>query len=549
MSHMPSTNLGFATKIVNVRDYGAVGDGTTNDAAAIVAANTAAAALSGGVAYGATVYFPKGTYRINSQFTIPNGVNLLGAGPSATVIKATNTFNAASMITNAGFQEFTFIEGMTIDGNKGGGAVCSTAVVNLTSMFINSYMRDVVVQNGSNVGLRVAAESDGMGPFLIENCWVLSCNGHNVLIEETGANTGAVNGILCINLTSEHQASNKSAIYLKGLGHCQQWNLINTHIEMGTAATGRTGITIDGVSHVLIDGVQLLADAATVSAGITIANVAQNVGIQIRGVTNENLINPVLNDAKNSFSVGALNVPRYYTPDIHFVGPQAFDGNVTIGDAVTDAHTINGTTTVNETVGTIIAGSNPCVDLVDTTSQALGVGGSLRFQGAYTGSTTTSGAEIKAAKTNGTDGNFSFDLLFGTRPNGGSVTEAFRLKDDQSAVFAGHTRTTNEVAPAQITSNQNDYSPTGMASAAVLVVNSDAARDITGIATGANGRWLWVYNNGAQNITLKHQDANSTATNRLIGTAGADVVLTPARGCALYYSPSQSRWLVMVDNL
>src|SRR5689334_7696150 len=92
-------------------------------------------------------------------------------------------------------------------------------------------------------------------------------------------------------------------------------------------------------------------------------------------------------------------------------------------------------------------------------------------------------------------------------------TSTFQLASTfQSGIVNQATiRHTNEIAPSQITSNQNDYSPTGMSTAVTLLLTSDAARDITGFATPATGRDIWVYNIGAQNITLKNQNAGSTA--------------------------------------
>jgi hypothetical protein len=73
-------NFGLATALsrtFNVKDFGAVGNGTTNDAAAIQAAIDAASA----VATGATVEFPPGFYKINTGLTLtaPN-VRLVGLG-------------------------------------------------------------------------------------------------------------------------------------------------------------------------------------------------------------------------------------------------------------------------------------------------------------------------------------------------------------------------------------------------------------------------------------------------------------------------------------
>jgi len=49
-----------------------------------------------------------------------------------------------------------------------------------------------------------------------------------------------------------------------------------------------------------------------------------------------------------------------------------------------------------------------------------------------------------------------------------------------------------DISPAQITSNQNDYNPTGLATAGVLRLSSDAARNVTGIAAQAAHQGLHI---------------------------------------------------------
>jgi len=84
----------------------------------------------------------------------------------------------------------------------------------------------------------------------------------------------------------------------------------------------------------------------------------------------------------------------------------------------------------------------------------------------------------------------------------------------------------------------------------VVLLSSSAPVNITGILVPAiGGRLLYLYNNGANNITLTHQDAASTSTSRFIGRGGANTVMTPNTGVQLYYSPSLFRWIVMVDTL
>jgi hypothetical protein len=60
--------------IFNVRDFGAVGDGKTDDSLAFA---TAIAAMP--TPYGFTIYVPWGTYRLESDWVIDRGVNVVGA--------------------------------------------------------------------------------------------------------------------------------------------------------------------------------------------------------------------------------------------------------------------------------------------------------------------------------------------------------------------------------------------------------------------------------------------------------------------------------------
>src|SRR3954452_13609816 len=76
------------------------------------------------------------------------------------------------------------------------------------------------------------------------------------------------------------------------------------------------------------------------------------------------------------------------------------------------------------------------------------------------------------------------------------------------------------IAPAQITANQNDYNPTGVATASVLQLSSDVSRSISGLAGGVEGRVVSVINVGSQPITLLDENAASTAANRF--TLGGD---------------------------
>jgi hypothetical protein len=116
----------------------------------------------------------------------------------------------------------------------------------------------------------------------------------------------------------------------------------------------------------------------------------------------------------------------------------------------------------------------------------------------------------------------------------GNVTGAFLLS--------------GEVTPAQITSNQNDYAPTGIATASTLYLSADADnRRITGITTGAQGRVLMLRNSGSKIIKLMDNDSGSLAANRF-SMFGVDRLLMPGSVITLYYRSDNSKWTILATR-
>lgn len=99
-------------------DFGATGNGTTDDTVAIQNALNAAQAGGGGI-----VLLPPGVYLISSALLVPSGVQLWGHGMSATTIKqASNRGNDSYMILNKTYQPFggderIVLYNFTLDGN------------------------------------------------------------------------------------------------------------------------------------------------------------------------------------------------------------------------------------------------------------------------------------------------------------------------------------------------------------------------------------------------------------------------------------------------
>jgi parallel beta-helix repeat protein len=103
--------------VINVKDlaYGAKGDGSTNDTAAIQAA------LSAVPSKGATVYFPPGSYLVSAQITVLSNTTLLGAGNTVSNITCTTAINAVFVqgsvaLSNVVFRNLGWIGGAVDSG-------------------------------------------------------------------------------------------------------------------------------------------------------------------------------------------------------------------------------------------------------------------------------------------------------------------------------------------------------------------------------------------------------------------------------------------------
>ena len=95
-------------------------------------------------------------------------------------------------------------------------------------------------------------------------------------------------------------------------------------------------------------------------------------------------------------------------------------------------------------------------------------------------------------------------------------------------------------------SSVNNFAVTATVSGVYFNNGAAADKDVTGLATGSNGRQLSVCNNGTTgNVVLRNQSTNSTATNRfLLGPApGNDVTLLPGACLHVQYDSTAQRWL------
>ncbi len=140
------------------------------------------------------------------------------------------------------------------------------------------------------------------------------------------------------------------------------------------------------------------------------------------------------------------------------------------------------------------------------------------------------------------------DLAVGT---GADAAARLAVGTDGMQVFADASTSTglrwgqNAITATQITSDQNDYSPTGWAKCQIATISGDASfRAITGLAATFTGDRKTLINGGTSPIYYPGEHPNSTATNRI--NALADYIHLPGKAIDIIYSGT--RWYIVTPQ-
>ena len=159
----------WSSHTYNVKSYGAMGDGVTDDEAAINTALTAAAADPW-----STLYLPTGTYMVSEGFIAWSKVRWMGDGATKTFIKANANFvkpatgggprNYCLLFSPSGGMSNIVVENLTLDCNGN----------------LNGYLNAPVYLRGNSdmqfIGVTIQAKGYGIADFhlstrlLLQNC-------------------------------------------------------------------------------------------------------------------------------------------------------------------------------------------------------------------------------------------------------------------------------------------------------------------------------------------------------------------------------------------
>ena len=208
---------------VNVKDFGAVGDGVANDTTAIQNAITAFA----------NIYFPPGTYLITSQINVSAGKTIRGYG--AALKPGTN--NMTIMGNNGSFLSSFIVEGLEFSDYDG--TTTNVSGLTLSNTHIGVVLRDLgftQLTNGITLSTSYEAAIENPRAFRTPNPVIINSGAVQIIhpmFDNTtefasGSNTGngilAIGGVVCnggyiqgfdYGINDSSEASTYSNIYFE----------------------------------------------------------------------------------------------------------------------------------------------------------------------------------------------------------------------------------------------------------------------------------------------------------------------------------------------
>lgn len=263
-------------QVYNVKGYGAIGDGVTNDTVALQAASDACK-VSGGV-----IYAPPGTYK-HTQFTVASDCILRGAGTGATTffcdaaegnvcihgsqaLLATLAHNYGDAVSHVGFEDFT----LNANGTARQGANAPPNYVRgLVVAHASSYITidRVRITDGGSRGLEVnpSAQVKLTNSFCEDSSHVLGREGDCFHIGNPGNNgsreppgwTGAMSAAACHDILVDGNTIMRVGDTMISVQFCHDITVTNNHgfgdeYFGATPTTDESGVDIFGSGRLII---------------------------------------------------------------------------------------------------------------------------------------------------------------------------------------------------------------------------------------------------------------------------------------------------------
>lgn len=495
-----------ATKVLErftPEDFGAVGDGSTDDGPEIQLAINAMIAAGGGV----LDLGPK-AYRIATDISINNitaaeCITIRGCG-SATVLDFSGAitkglaFNSTSTVTNIR-PRFALRDFKIQTSKKNAGNALAVTYAD------NVYAHDSVRITGVEIIQTHTRLSDSGSDYGYWTKGVVLTNCRDATISDW-------------SFTGEMDLSPDTSAGIELLGECTGTRILSGHILEST-----TGINIAGTCE------------GTYISDTEIVYCVYGVRMNIASGAE-----PVLSLSNCHINASTAGV---YATNVMFV--QASNCNFFAAAALNSG-------TWPDWYGIIIDGAN--------SKQAQITGCSFTKESGRTGDNTF-GVRIGDGSAYRITGNNFYGLSGNQLTFGISVASGV---DDVMIIGNGYTDVAAPRITAGVSNlvikERVDFAEVGtltlanganndivLADAEIFeITGPTGAFNITGFSAPSGSRRITIRNTTAQNMTLTN-DATSTAANRIYTQTSADVALTGAGGCSadFYYSVGSSRWIML----
>jgi hypothetical protein len=174
------------TFAVSVTDFGATGDGTTDDTAAIqTAVNTAY-----------MLFFPAGTYKVTSPITLRSNNHLFGEGASSVISYTGTATSQGALYANSGSAS-TYVENLVVRDLKLLGDVVASGFSEFVHLISFSGVRNCLIDNCEIVGFRGDGIYIGSGDVALQERHNIDVTVTNCYID--GVNNDNRNGVSVID--------------------------------------------------------------------------------------------------------------------------------------------------------------------------------------------------------------------------------------------------------------------------------------------------------------------------------------------------------------
>ena len=536
----------------NPEDYGAVGNGVTDDSVAWNAVIAAASAAGGGIVQGSNKVYAIG----GTQITMLSNVWLRGLFRGVTTFKILPTaipfqqpIIKATGQTNVGFSDFT------IDGQDLG---YITGVTNGATAAGNAVLHFAATPAGVIAGMLAIDTTAGVG-IIPNNTQVLSTTSTTVTLNATVTGGGVINGDTII-FSVNNGASN---IYFTGgvIGGFVDrvdfkdmfgmWGVVienSSKIRLANNTANKATITAFSPSWLLgtgfaddceiidntivnlsmeIDGAHTLVSGNDIKPGMAAGIV---MGPNVR--THDNVVSD--NIVHNS-STG-MNHDSLFSVGIEYSGYNSVVANNVVHDNALDGISTNASN--NVFVGNTVYDNGR--------AGTGGVGIFINYAGSAVDPTLNGANNLvvgnRVFNTNGAAGPQPYSLFINNNVTTTVVTGNHFGPGSTGVTSDGSIGTLTLAAGL----NSNIAIPP---QETIRIVSAAGAFSVGGFAAGADGRKLLLFNNSGNQMTIVNQSASSAVANRLFTLTGADVVLRAGNSFASFvYDVNAGRWILVSTN-